>query len=144
MAKFPWKDIEFLDLHSNFIEGDLPILPRNIGFLSVSNNNMTGEISDICNLKFLEILDLSHNNFSGIIPQCIGSFSQSLSSLNLKMNNFHGIIPSTYAKGCGLKNLNLNGNHLEGPLTGSISNCIDLEVLDLGNNKIKEDRKSVV
>ncbi|XWS10718.1 hypothetical protein CRYUN_Cryun38cG0021900 [Craigia yunnanensis] len=138
ISKFPWKDIEFLDLHSNFIQGNLPILPRNIGFLSVSNNNLTGEISDICNVKFPEILDLSHNNFSGIIPQCIGSFSQSLSLLNLKMNNFHGIIPSTFAKGCGLKNLNLNSNHLEGPLTRSISNCKDLEVLDLGNNKIND------
>ncbi|EOY13855.1 Receptor like protein 27 [Theobroma cacao] len=97
-----------------------------------------GEISGVCNMKFLEILDLSHNNFSGIIPQCIGSFSKSLSLLNLKKNKFHGIVPPTFARGCGLKNLNLNSNHLEGPLTRSISNCKDLEVLDLGNNKIKD------
>ncbi|XP_022717838.1 receptor-like protein 12 [Durio zibethinus] len=138
ISNFPWKDIKFLDLHSNFIQGDLPILPRNITFLSVSNNNLTGDISDICSVKFLEILDMSHNNFRGIIPQCIGSFSQRLSSLNLKMNKFHGIIPPTFAKGCGLKNLNLNSNHLGGPLTQSISNCKDLEVLDLGNNKIND------
>ncbi|XVE52838.1 hypothetical protein DITRI_Ditri02bG0156400 [Diplodiscus trichospermus] len=136
ISQFPWEDMEFLDLHSNFIQGDLPKLPRKIRFLSVSNNNLTGQISDICNLKFLEILDLSRNNFSGIIPRCIGSFSQSLSLLNLKMNKFHRNIPSTFAKGCALKNLDLNSNHLEGPLTGSISNCRDLEVLDLGNNKI--------
>ncbi|XVE52837.1 hypothetical protein DITRI_Ditri02bG0156300 [Diplodiscus trichospermus] len=136
ISKIPWKDIQFLDLHSNFIQGDLPALPRDIKFLSISNNNFVGEISDICNLRFLEILDLSHNNFSGFIPQCIGSFSQSLSLLNLKMNNFRGIIPSTFSKECRLKNLNLDSNHLEGPLTGSISNCEDLEVLDLGNNKI--------
>ncbi|XVF79494.1 hypothetical protein PTKIN_Ptkin14bG0227400 [Pterospermum kingtungense] len=136
ISKFPWKEIQFLDLHSNFIQGDLPALPLNINFFSVSNNNLNGEISNICNMKSLEILDLSHNNFSGIIPQCIGSFSQSLSSLNLKMNKFHGIIPPTFATGCGLKNLNLNSNHLKGPLTRSISNCKDLEVLDLGNNKI--------
>ncbi|XVF18864.1 hypothetical protein REPUB_Repub11eG0059900 [Reevesia pubescens] len=54
------------------------------------------------------------------------------------MNNFHGIIPATFAKGCGLENLNLNSNHLEGPLTRSISNCKDLKVLDLGNNKIND------
>ncbi|XVF79490.1 hypothetical protein PTKIN_Ptkin14bG0227000 [Pterospermum kingtungense] len=138
ISKFPWKEVEFLDLHSNLIQGDLPILPRSIKFLSLSKNNLSGEISDMCNMKSLEILDLSHNNFSGIIPQCIGSFSQSLSLLNLKMNKFHGIIPPTFAKGCGLKNLNLNSNLLEGPLTRSICNCKELEVLDLGNNKIND------
>ncbi|XVF79489.1 hypothetical protein PTKIN_Ptkin14bG0226900 [Pterospermum kingtungense] len=104
--------------------------------LVLSNNQLTEDISEICNMKVLEILDLSHNNLNGIIPQCIGSFSKSLSSISLKMNKFHGIIPIAFAKGCGLKNLNLNSNHLEGPLTQSISNCKDLEVLDLGNNKI--------
>ncbi|KAA3467315.1 receptor-like protein 12 isoform X1 [Gossypium australe] len=118
-----------LDLSSNFIEGDLPKLPPNIRLLSVSNNNLTRNFPHICNSKFLEILDLSHNNFSGVIPQCIGSFIKNLSSLNLKMNKFHGTIPSTFAKGCALKNLNLNSNHLEGPLTPSITNCKDLQAL---------------
>ncbi|TYH87257.1 hypothetical protein ES332_D01G104300v1 [Gossypium tomentosum] len=138
LSKFPWKDIEFLNLRSNFIEGDLPELPPNIRFLSVSNNSLTGTLSGICNAKFIEILDLSHNDFSGVIPQCIGSFSQSLSSLNLKMNKLHGAIPSTFAKGCALKNLNLNSNHLEGPLKPSITNCKDLQVLDVGNNMIND------
>ncbi|XP_017979845.1 PREDICTED: receptor-like protein 12 [Theobroma cacao] len=116
-----------------FLEGS-----KVLKVLDLSNNKIYGQISGVCNMKFLEILDLSHNNLSGIIPQCIGSFSKSLSSLNLKMNKLHGIIPPTFARGCGLKNLNLNSNHLEGPLTRSISNCKDLEVLDLGNNKIND------
>ncbi|XVF79514.1 hypothetical protein PTKIN_Ptkin14bG0229100 [Pterospermum kingtungense] len=58
--------------------------------------------------------------------------------LNLRMNKFHGTIAPTFTKGCQLKNLNLNGNLLEGPLTRSILNCTRLEVLDLGNNKIKD------
>ncbi|WRX28801.1 Leucine-rich repeat - like 10, partial [Theobroma cacao] len=116
-----------------FLEGS-----KVLKVLDLSNNKIYGQISGVCNMKFLEILDLSHNNLSGIIPQCIGSFSKSLSSLNLKMNKLHGIIPPTFARGCGLKNLNLNTNHLEGPLTRSISNCKDLEVLDLGNNKIND------
>ncbi|OMO49797.1 hypothetical protein COLO4_38379 [Corchorus olitorius] len=138
IPKFPWKNIQLLDLHSNSFQGDLPTLPRSINFFSVSNNNLTGEISCVCNMKFVGILDLSHNNFSGIIPQCVGNFSQSPWVLNLKMNKFHGIIPSIFAKGCGLRNLNLNSNQLEGPLTPSISNCKDLEVLDLGNNMIND------
>ncbi|KAK5844921.1 hypothetical protein PVK06_001067 [Gossypium arboreum] len=118
--------------------GGLPKLPPNIRFLSVSYNNLTGNFPHICISKFLEILDLSHNNFSGVIPQYIGSFSKNLSSLNLKMNKLHGTIPSTFAKRCALKNLNLNSNHLEGPLTPSITNCKDLQVLDVGNNMIND------
>ncbi|XVF77190.1 hypothetical protein PTKIN_Ptkin14bG0025800 [Pterospermum kingtungense] len=57
--------------------------------------------------------------------------------LNLRMNKLHGVIPPTFTKGCQLKNLNLNDNELEEPLTRSILNCTSLEVLDLGNNKIK-------
>ncbi|OMP07779.1 hypothetical protein COLO4_07055 [Corchorus olitorius] len=136
IPKLSWKDIGFLDLHSNSFQGDLPMLPHSITSLSVSNNNLTGDISNICNMKFLEILDLSRNNFSGIIPQCVGNLSQSLSVLNLKMNKFHGKVPPTFQKGCGLMYLNLNNNDLEGPLTPTTSNCKDLEVLDLGNNMI--------
>ncbi|XVE80506.1 hypothetical protein DITRI_Ditri14bG0145400 [Diplodiscus trichospermus] len=58
--------------------------------------------------------------------------------LNLHMNKFSGIIPPIFAKGCALRNLNLNGNQLEGPLTQSIINCVDSEVLDLGSNKIND------
>ncbi|XVE52833.1 hypothetical protein DITRI_Ditri02bG0155900 [Diplodiscus trichospermus] len=143
-------NLTFLDLSNNSLKSTisldifsklqkLTVLDLSSNMLSLgSNNESTEDISDICNLKLLEILDLSHNNFSGIIPECIGHFSQSLSWLNLKMNKFHGIIPPTFAKGCGLTNLILNSNDLEGPLTGSISNCKRLEVLDLGKNKIND------
>ncbi|XP_040966938.1 receptor-like protein 9DC1 [Gossypium hirsutum] len=86
----------------------------------------------------LRIVDLSHNNLSGTIPQCFGNLSNSLEFLNLKKNKFYGTIPSTFAKGCQLSNFNLNGNLLEGPLIPSILNYRGLKVLDLGSNKIND------
>jgi len=57
-----------------------------------SNGKLTWNISSvICELKFLEILDLSNNGFSGFIPQCLGNFSDGLSVLHLGANNLHGI-----------------------------------------------------
>ncbi|WRX29414.1 Leucine-rich repeat - like 10, partial [Theobroma cacao] len=139
--KFPWKDIEFLDLHSNLIEGDLPILPHNIRFFSVSSNHLAGEISGVCSMKFPEILDLSHNNFSGIIPQCIGSFGKSLSLLNLKKNKFHGNnfegqIPRVTGEFSSLRALDLSHNNLVGHIPPSLGNLTQLESLDLSSNKL--------
>ncbi|XP_017979844.1 PREDICTED: LRR receptor-like serine/threonine-protein kinase FLS2 [Theobroma cacao] len=139
--KFPWKVIEFLDLHSNLIEGDLPILPHNIRFFSVSSNHLAGEISGVCSMKFPEILDLSHNNFSGIIPQCIGSFGKSLSLLNLKKNKFHGNnfegqIPRVTGEFSSLRALDLSHNNLVGHIPPSLGNLTQLESLDLSSNKL--------
>ncbi|KAL1174383.1 hypothetical protein V6Z11_A04G007900 [Gossypium hirsutum] len=136
---FPWKNIAVLDLSSNLIRGNLPIPALTINVFLISNNSFNGEVSSlICNASFLRILDLSHNNLSGTIPQCFGSLSDSLEFLNLMKNKFYGTIPPTFAKGCNLSNFNLNGNLLEGPLTPSIFNCKGLEVLDLSNNKIND------
>ncbi|KAB1671092.1 hypothetical protein [Gossypium barbadense] len=136
---FPWKNIAFLDLSSNLVSGNLPIPASTIRVFLISNNSFNGEVSSlICNASSLQILDLSHNNLSGTIPQCFGNLSDSLEFLNLKKNKFYGTIPPTFAEGCQLTNFNLNGNLLEGPLTPSILNCRGLEVLDLGNNKIND------
>ncbi|XP_022735517.1 receptor-like protein 12 [Durio zibethinus] len=117
-----------------FLRGSKSLL-----YLDLSNNSLSGKVSSlICNMTSLRFLDLSHNNLSGIIPKCLGNLSESLRMLNLQMNKFHGIIPPTFTKGCQLKNLNLNGNQLEGPLTRSILNCRGLEVLDLGDNRIND------
>lgn len=74
---------------------------------------------------------------SGEISPCIGNLtSHNLSVVDLHMNKFLGVIPSTFTKDSILRNLDLNGNKLEGPLP--LLNCRKLEVLDLGNNKIND------
>ncbi|GFZ21191.1 receptor like protein 7 [Actinidia rufa] len=140
IERFPLGEkLENLDLHSNLLEGPLPIPPPSTRYFSISQNKLSGEIpSSICNAKVLVILDLSHNNFSSAIPSCLGNFSEFLSILNLKSNAFHGAIPLTFGKYSNLRNLDLNGNQFEGPVPPSLSNCKSLEVLDLGNNKIND------
>ncbi|TYG72090.1 hypothetical protein ES288_D05G452300v1 [Gossypium darwinii] len=139
VEQFPWKNIGTLDLSFNLIVGNLLIPASTINVFFVSNNNFNGEVSTlICNASALRILDFSHNNLSVTIPQCFGNLSNSLEFLNLKKNKFYGTIPPTFAKGCQLSNLNLNGNLLKEPLTPSILNCRGMEVLDLGNNKIND------
>ncbi|EOY13365.1 Receptor like protein 26 [Theobroma cacao] len=138
LEQLPWKNMNILDLHSNLIQGSLPILPLDTRYFSISNNKLTGEINSfICNVKFLSVLDLSQNFLVGIIPKCLAKLSNLL-VLNLGMNKLNGTIPSTFAKGCALKYLNLNGNLLEGPMTESIKDCRSLELFDLGKNNIND------
>ncbi|RWR78907.1 receptor-like protein 12 [Cinnamomum micranthum f. kanehirae] len=152
-----------LDLHSNKLQGMMPIpppsiaildyshnnftsiIPANIsvylnftGFFSLSENNISGEIPpSICAAKNLVVLDLSLNNLSGSIPTCLGQLNKLL-VLNLGKNSFRGVIPHSFRHGCSLRTLNLNGNLLEGSLPQSLANCTQLEVLNIGNNLIKD------
>ncbi|XVF18326.1 hypothetical protein REPUB_Repub11eG0012000 [Reevesia pubescens] len=136
-SQYPWNMLQMLDLHSNLLQGSLPAVLPSASFLFLSKNKLSGEIPpSICDISFIEILDLSNNNLNGTVPQCLGSLSISMSVLDLRMNNFHGAIPSEFAKCDNLRTLGLNGNKLEGPLPRSLLNCKELEVLDVGNNKI--------
>ena len=86
-----------LDLHSNKIQGQIPIFPRCVTYLdysrnkfnsviphdsaadlsviiffSLSDNNLSGSIPhSFCNDSNLEVLDLYHNKFNAKIPQCL-------------------------------------------------------------------------
>ena len=135
----PWKRMQILDLHSNLLQGPLPTPPNSSFFFSVSHNKLSGEISPlICKASSMGVLDLSHNNLGGMLPHCLGNFSEDLSVLNLRRNQFHGIIPQTCLKGNSIRTLDFNGNQLEGQVPQSLINCRELEVLDLGNNKIND------
>ncbi|KAL7249109.1 hypothetical protein ACSBR1_011302 [Camellia fascicularis] len=54
------------------------------------------------------------------------------------MNSFHGTFTVAFKKGNMLRNLNLNGNQIEGQVLRSLLYCEHLEVLDPGINKIND------
>ncbi|GLT27008.1 hypothetical protein SLA2020_020380 [Shorea laevis] len=105
-----------LDLSLNFLTGSLPIPPCSMLIYMVGENKFNGGIPpQFCNMNSPQILDLSHNNLTGIIPQCFG---------NLIGNK--------------LKVIKLGHDNLQGKLPRSVASCKILEHLDLGNNQIKD------
>ncbi|KAL7195008.1 hypothetical protein ACSBR1_035263 [Camellia fascicularis] len=161
--KFP--SLSVLDLHSNQLHEEIPIppefvtyvdyssnnfnssIPAKIGnkltfayFFSLSSNSLTGTIPEsICNTRFLNVLDLSNNNFCGTIPPClIERSTETLGVLNLRNNNLGGKILGTFPKSCALETLDISRNHLKGRVPKSLANCTVLEVLNVGNNEIND------
>ncbi|GJS48020.1 leucine-rich repeat-containing protein [Tanacetum coccineum] len=116
LPQFQWYELKELHLQSNLIEGPFP--------------------PSICNMSHLWYLDMSHNSFDGVIPQCVENISNSLQMMDLRNNSFQGTIPNVFEESKYLKWLILNGNRLEGGVPSSLSKCESLNVLDLGNNHL--------
>ncbi|KAE8779671.1 putative LRR receptor-like serine/threonine-protein kinase [Hordeum vulgare] len=61
------------------------------------------------------MLDVIHNNLSGVLPQQLGKLEM-LEFLNLSHNQFSGSIPSSFASMVNLSTLDVSYNDLEGPV----------------------------
>ncbi|CAI9268314.1 unnamed protein product [Lactuca saligna] len=135
----PWTNLEVIFINDNQLRGQLPIPPKTTVMYSVSHNNLTGEIpASICELKYLQLLDLSFNNMSGTLPSCLGILSNSLIALYLKRNNFHGKMMNAFMSGSLLNHLDLSENRFIGQLPRSLMNCTHLEFLSLEDNSFHD------
>ncbi|XP_052140819.1 receptor-like protein 33 [Oryza glaberrima] len=155
------RNFETLDLSSNMLQGQIPIpnasaefldyshnrfssiLPNftlylsKTWYLSMSKNNISGNVPhSICNSSLL-VLNLAYNNFSGTFPSCVMEQKYFGNILNLRGNHFEGMLPTNVTR-CAFQTIDLNGNKIEGRLPRALGNCTYLEVLDLGNNKIAD------
>ncbi|TQD79481.1 hypothetical protein C1H46_034945 [Malus baccata] len=121
-------------------------IPADIGdflvstvFFSLASNHIHGIIPEsVCKATSLEVLDLSNNSLSGMIPQCLTARNESLAVLNLRRNKLSGTLPDNFPEHCSLQTLDLNGNVIGGQFPKSLANCRMLEVLNLGNNQITD------
>lgn len=155
--------LSVVDLHSNKLQGELPMLPESaiyvdyssnnfqqpipvnilnstsyLTFFSLANSSLTGTIpASLCNAIYLQVLDLSDNNLRGSIPPCLlANVTTSLGVLNLRRNGILGYIADAFSLNCSLKTLDLSNNKLGGRIPSSMANCKALEVVNVGNNNI--------
>ncbi|XP_075657655.1 receptor like protein 27-like [Castanea sativa] len=135
----PWKNMYLLDLSSNMFQESFPIPPLSTNYFFASKNNFTGSIPPmICKVHTLEVLDVSNNQLTGQIPQCLLNLSNSLVVLAMRNNHFQGNLSETFTNGCSLRTLDLNQNQIQGKIPRSLVKCRMLDVLNLGNNKLND------
>ncbi|XP_062193489.1 receptor-like protein 6 [Phragmites australis] len=138
----PGPDTELLDCSNNRFSSiplDFGSHFSGISYFMAYANNLSGKIPpSICEASNLVLVDLSYNNLSYFIPPCLMEDINSLSVLNLKRNRLHGELPNNMKNGCAFEELNFSDNWLEGPLPRSLVACRDLEVFDIGNNRIND------
>ncbi|XP_039158986.1 receptor like protein 22-like [Eucalyptus grandis] len=90
----------------------------------------------MCQLSNIDILDLSKNKLTGVIPPCLSNLSDTLSVLSLHGNDLYGRFPLWKNDICAFEMIDVSDNQLQGSLPKGLANCSQLEFLNFGNNQI--------
>ncbi|CAN6196858.1 unnamed protein product [Urochloa humidicola] len=128
-----------LDLSNNKFRGNLSVIAKwtsDLEYVDLSQNNLTGTIPDVSS-QFLRLnyLNLSHNALSDAIPEAVVQYPK-LTALDLSSNQLHGPIPANLLTSSMLQELYIQDNMLFGGLSfpGSSSKNLSLQVLDISGN----------
>ncbi|KAF8065678.1 hypothetical protein N665_1165s0007 [Sinapis alba] len=122
-----------IDLSRNYISGTIPTtLSRTpLQILSVTGNRLSGLIPpQLGDVTTLINLNLESNLLSGRIPPSLGNL-RSLSTLLLSANNFTGQLPESLINLKNLTSFRIDGNSLSGKIPEFIGNWTQLDRLDL-------------
>ncbi|KAK6138284.1 hypothetical protein DH2020_027975 [Rehmannia glutinosa] len=151
-----------IDFSGNDFDGNMPTwMVTNLGDLTIlilRSNKLSGEIaSDICHLKSLQILDISDNMVSGIIPRCVNNFTamrlkRSLvdryGMRKLEYTDYSGVFlesASLVTKGRQLlydtilplvTNIDLSQNNLSGDIPKELTSLVELRSLNVSGNHL--------
>lgn len=136
-------NLQALDFSQNLLTGNLPAWIFKMGLQKVmlSGNRLSGTLATAVSSSMgishgrLQILDLSHNLLSGVIPSGIGDF-RSLRILNLSMNSLIGPIPGSVEELKAIEVLDLSENRLNGSVPLEIGGAYSLQELRLEKNSL--------
>ncbi|KAD3338130.1 hypothetical protein R6Q59_027152 [Mikania micrantha] len=157
-------NLSVIDFSLNMFTGYIPgwVFGLRLKDVNLSGNQFTGNVDfgeSAAAFESLEMLDLSSNSFSGVIPSSVGNFSRlillnmsrnsligsiplSLGGLkaanviDLGHNQLNGSIPNEIGGASLLEELRLESNFLTGSIPNQIQNCSDLTTLILSQNNI--------
>ncbi|KAF3454489.1 hypothetical protein FNV43_RR04936 [Rhamnella rubrinervis] len=116
--------LEFLNLKENNLQGSIPLISTNgsmhnmMRILDLSHNQLRGKVpQSLINCSKLQVVNLGHNQISDTFPFWLQNLSE-LQILVLRSNNFFGPIwhPHKYLGFVNLSIIDLSFNHFSGSL----------------------------
>ncbi|XP_057785126.1 receptor kinase-like protein Xa21 [Salvia miltiorrhiza] len=131
-----------LNLSGLALRGNLVPHLGNLTFLrslDVSSNNFTGVLpSQLSNLRRLKEINAGFNRLSGEIPTAIFTNMSALEKIDLNSNKLSGKIPTDICSNTPkLKTLFLKQNQIHGKIPRNIYRCTELEELSLSMNQFR-------
>ncbi|KAG7944285.1 hypothetical protein I3843_15G092100 [Carya illinoinensis] len=139
------KNLQELYLDNTYIDksflGKVGVM-NSLNVLTMRNCELNGSlpiIQGLCELINLRELDLSHNNFEGILPSCLANMTK-LRIFDISSNRFNGSIDlSPLPSLKSLEYLGLSHNYFNPITFSSFFNLSKLEVIfSAGNNLVDE------
>ncbi|XP_015946556.1 probable inactive leucine-rich repeat receptor-like protein kinase At3g03770 [Arachis duranensis] len=131
--------LHVLDLRENNLDSQLPMFPKSVVTVLLSNNSLHGEIpKQFGELVHLQHLDLSSNYLSRVPPPSLFSLPN-ISYLNLANNVLSGCILGKLTCGGKLGFVDISGNKLNGGLPSCLANTSDSRVVRYGGNCLSID-----
>ncbi|XP_068653696.1 MDIS1-interacting receptor like kinase 2-like [Aristolochia californica] len=132
------KNLEFLKLTDNTIEGSIPVTVAHLTklrHLGLGYNSLNGSIPpEIGSLSNLEVLELNNNPLEGPIPPSIGNLTK-LQRLELTDAGLEFTIPDELGSCTNLTYLALAVNRLSGVLPLSLSKLTQITEIGLSGNR---------
>ncbi|KAL5771819.1 hypothetical protein ACOSQ2_011743 [Xanthoceras sorbifolium] len=125
--------LHMLNLSSNGLTGELPLLTGSCAVLDLSNNQFEGNLTRMGKWGNIEYLDLSQNRLTGSIPEVTPQFLR-LNYLNLSHNSLSSSLPKVIIQYPKLRVLDLSSNHLDGSFLTDLLTSSTLQEIHLADN----------
>ncbi|GER27760.1 leucine-rich repeat protein kinase family protein [Striga asiatica] len=138
------KSLAYLDLSSNILTGPLHngfgAAFRELQFLNLAGNRITGRASDLVGLKSIRVLNISGNIFRGSV---VGVFEGLTEVVDLSKNRFQGLMGQLRSNSTfnwsNLVYLDISENQFSGVFSSRISLfAVNLKHLNLAHNRFSK------
>ena len=139
-------NLQRVQLQNNQLSGTVPSqfgALKTLQECALQNNQLNSALpTELGLLTQLTGLTVNQNAFTGRIPAELGSLSSKLKVLDLSSNQFSGLIPFALfplvgdGSGHALEELTLAGNNLNGPIPTGVGSLGRLIKLDFGRNEL--------